>query len=325
VGTIHEDETMMHVEDTQVLEAPAQEEINTGSYFPFENIDDSLLYDLESEEELDEPLNVLNPSCYDTYSDMVDNIDEFIHVGRSKWDVVGYDVDPIYDIENHFQVLPLQLSQQVTLNFDQWQQGDDIIIDTFQTPRVDLVPYSPDDFWSYLEDLDEYSSEHLDLFHEEDYQPPLCSDLDRSKDILCPKKDPCDNVLQPPSNTLPCCVIKGVVEKYVFGIKFPLRQTLKFKARLNTSRRSMSSQYFNLPLRTSQSPSRFLLFPSQTSDCEDFQGSRPSDSLSQSIGPLTFPDPFLRWIEHSPESMTWHDFVPPSRLQELEPRIYWFR
>jgi hypothetical protein len=68
---------------------------------------------------MDEPLNILNPSCYDTDSDMVD-IDEFIHVGRRKWDVVGYDIDPIYDIENHFQVLPLQLSQQVTLDFDQW-------------------------------------------------------------------------------------------------------------------------------------------------------------------------------------------------------------
>jgi hypothetical protein len=146
----------------------------------------------------------------------------------------------------------------------------------------------------------------------------MCSDLNRSKDIVCLKENPCDNVLQPPSITLPCRFIKGVAEKYVFCIKFPLRQTLKFRARLNTSRRNMLSQSFNLPLRTSQSPSRFFLFPSQTSDCEDFQGSRPSDSLSQSIGPLTFHDPLMRWIKHSPESMTWHDFVPPSCLHELE-------
>jgi hypothetical protein len=59
------------------------------------------------------PQDILNPSCYDTDSDIVD-IDEFIHVGRRKWDVVGYDMDPIYDIENHFQVL-LQLSQQLLL------------------------------------------------------------------------------------------------------------------------------------------------------------------------------------------------------------------
>jgi len=50
-------------------------------------------------------------------------------------------------------VLPSQLSQHVT--FDQWQQGDDIFTDTFQTPKVDLVPYSPDDFWSYLKGFDE--------------------------------------------------------------------------------------------------------------------------------------------------------------------------
>jgi hypothetical protein len=90
VGTTHKDETIMDVEDTQVLKAPAQEEINTVSHFPFQNFDDFLLYDLESEKELDEPLNASNPSCYDTDSDMVNNIDEFIHVGRRKWDVVGY-------------------------------------------------------------------------------------------------------------------------------------------------------------------------------------------------------------------------------------------
>jgi hypothetical protein len=103
---------------------------------------------------MDEPLNVLNPPCYDTNTDIVD-IDEFIHVGGRKWDVVGYDIDPIYDIENHFQVFPSQLSQQVTLDFGQWQQGNDMITDAFQTPKVDLAPYFPNDFWSYLEDFDE--------------------------------------------------------------------------------------------------------------------------------------------------------------------------
>jgi hypothetical protein len=56
-----------------------------------------------------------NLACYDTDSDIVDNIDEFIRVGRRRWDIIGYGMDPIYDIENHFQVLPLQLSQQITL------------------------------------------------------------------------------------------------------------------------------------------------------------------------------------------------------------------
>jgi hypothetical protein len=60
-------------------------------------------------------LNLSNPACYDTDSDIVDNIDEFIHVGRRRWDIVGYDMDPIYDIESHFQVFPLQLSHRLLL------------------------------------------------------------------------------------------------------------------------------------------------------------------------------------------------------------------
>jgi hypothetical protein len=102
-GAFHEDETMMHVEDTQVLKAPAQEEI--VSFPPLQDFDDFLLYDLGNEQEMNGPLNVLNPPCYDIDTDIVD-FDEFIHVGRCKWDVVGFDMDPIYDIENHFQVLP---------------------------------------------------------------------------------------------------------------------------------------------------------------------------------------------------------------------------
>jgi hypothetical protein len=162
-------------------------------HLPFQNFDDALFYNLEREEVLEEPLDALNPSCYDKCNDIIDNIDEFIHVGRRKWDVIGSNEDPIYDIEGHFQKLPLQLSSEVT-NFDNWQQGDGMITNLFQTPKDDLVLYSPSDFWSYLEDFDDYSSEHLDLFHEEYYHPPLCSDLDRGKDIVCPEKDPCDNV-----------------------------------------------------------------------------------------------------------------------------------
>jgi hypothetical protein len=89
-----------------------------------------------------ESLNVSEPACYDTDSDTFYNIDEFIHVGRRRWDIVGYDMDPIYDIENHFQMFPLELSQQV----DQWQQGDDIFTCILQTPKDDLVPCFHDDF-----------------------------------------------------------------------------------------------------------------------------------------------------------------------------------
>jgi hypothetical protein len=81
-GAVHEDETITHVEDTQVLKAPAQEE--TKSYPPPQDFDDTLLYDGGDKEEINESLNASKPACYDADSDMVDNIDEFIHVGRHR-------------------------------------------------------------------------------------------------------------------------------------------------------------------------------------------------------------------------------------------------
>jgi hypothetical protein len=317
-GAVHEDETMTHVENTQVLKAPAQEETNKVSYLPLQNFDDSLLYDLGNEEEMEESLNASKPAFYDIDSDMVYNIYEFIHVGRRRWDGVGFDMDPIYDIKNHFQVLPSQLSLQVNFDFDQWQQGDDIFIDAPQTPKVDLVPCFPDDFRSYLEGFDEYSFDHLDSFHEEDYQPSLCSGVDRSKNFVCLNKDYHDIFLQPPLITLRCCVIKYVVGNYVFCIEFPLRQTLESKGWLNTSRISLSSHIFDFPLRILQSSTRSLSIPSQILGCEDILGIQFADLLIQCSEPLNFHDPFLKWIDHFPQRLTWCDFIPPTCLHELD-------
>jgi hypothetical protein len=110
--------------------------------------------------------------------------------------------------------LPLQLPQQIT--FDQWQQGDEVFTHAFQRIKDDPVLYFPDDFRSYLEDFDDYSSEHLDSFHEDDCQPPLCSDFNTCKDIVCLKEVSHDFSPQPPVITLPCFSIKGVVGKYLF-------------------------------------------------------------------------------------------------------------
>jgi hypothetical protein len=109
---VHEDEKITHAENTKVLETPAQKE--TVSCPPPQDFDASLLYDGGDKEEINVSLNFSKPTCYDTDSDIVDNIDEFICVGRRRWDIVGYDMDPIYDIESHFQVLPLELSQQIS-------------------------------------------------------------------------------------------------------------------------------------------------------------------------------------------------------------------
>ena len=102
----------------QGFDALAQQEVNTVSYFPFQDFDDALFYELEREEVLEEPLDALNHLCYDKGSDMVDSIDEFIHVGRCKWDVIGSNEDPIYDMEGYLRMLPLQQSYDVPNNFD---------------------------------------------------------------------------------------------------------------------------------------------------------------------------------------------------------------
>jgi hypothetical protein len=195
-----------------------------------------------------------------------------------------------------------------------------VVENDFQATKGDLALCSHDDFWSYLENFDEYSFEHLNLFHEEYYQPPLCSDIDKGDDIACPDKDPCDKVFHIPSTTLSRYVAKGVVRKHVLCLKFSPRKNLllEFKGRLNTLRINLLSHSFSLPLRNCDSSSRFLLIPSQASGCEDVQGSQPLGSLIQSFEPLIFYNPFMRWIEHFPKSVTWHNFVPPSHLHELE-------
>jgi hypothetical protein len=83
-------------------------------------------------------------------------IDEFISIGRRGWDVIGHDVDQIYDIEGHFQLVPSQISYKIATDFDIWQQRDDIITYISQTPKDDLMQCSHNDLWSYLEEFDEY-------------------------------------------------------------------------------------------------------------------------------------------------------------------------
>jgi hypothetical protein len=261
-------------------------------------------------------LDVLNPSCYDEDDEFVDNNDEFIHVKKHKWDMIGYDGDPIYDIEGHSQKFPLNLSHEVTNNFDIWRQEPDFI----QTPKDDLMLCSPNDFRSYLEDFKDCSSKHSELFYEESYQPLSCSDLDKNEEVISLKQDTCDNISHLPLITLPRHVTEGIVWKHVPHPKSPVRQNLflDYRGKLSTSRRILLSQFSSFPLNNFQSSFQLLLIPSHASNCEYIQGSHHSDSLSWSFQPFTFHDPFLRWIEQSPESMSWHRFFPPTLLHEID-------
>jgi hypothetical protein len=117
------------LKNTRVLEVPAQEE--TVSCHPL--IIFYVALPCNEKEEEDESSIFANPACYDTDTDIVDNIDEFIHVGRRRWDIVGYDLDPIYDTESYLQLLPLQLSQQIPPK--QWKQGDEVFTCSFQNTK----------------------------------------------------------------------------------------------------------------------------------------------------------------------------------------------
>jgi hypothetical protein len=128
--------------------------------------------------------------------------------------VIGYNGDPIYDIEGHFQI---------NKKFSIWQQEHDMIV---QTPKDDLILCSPNNLRSYLEDFDACSSEHLDLFYEEIYQPSLCSDLGKNEVVTSLKKDTRDKIFHLPLITLPRYVTEVMVWKHVPYPKSPIRQNL---------------------------------------------------------------------------------------------------
>jgi len=88
----------------------AQKEENVVIYTPFQVFVVALFHDSESEDVLKGSLDALEPSCYNKGNDLIENIDDFIHVGRCRWDAVcyGFNGDPIYDIEGCFQMFPLE-------------------------------------------------------------------------------------------------------------------------------------------------------------------------------------------------------------------------
>jgi hypothetical protein len=300
----HEDEAMTHAKNIELLEVPAQEE--TVSY-PLLVCDDVLPCD---EKEEDDFSNLAEPACYDTDTDIAD-FDEFIHVGRRRWDVIGYDLDPVYDTASHLQLLPLQLTQQTT--YDQWQQGHEVVTCSLQNTKDDLVPCFSDNFQSYLEMFDEYPTEHLDPTYDDDCQPPLCSNFHTSKDIVCLKEVTHEFSSQPPVISLPCFSIQGVVGKYLFRVEFPPGQTLDPKSWLCST---IADHFFNLLLMICQSSTSFLSIFSL--EHENALGNQSASPLSCFAEPSMFHDPFSDRIEYFPQRWTWRDFIPPTRLHELD-------
>jgi hypothetical protein len=57
----------------------------------------------------------------------------------------------------------------------------------------------------------------------------------------------------PPIITLLCCVIRGVVGNYVFDVDFPLEENPRIQGLVEYYKLSLSSQFFNFPLKVCQS------------------------------------------------------------------------
>jgi hypothetical protein len=60
-----------------------------------------------------------------------------------------------------------------------------MLIDLFRPPRDDSLQHSHDGLRLYPGSCDICPIEHLDLFYEEDFLPPLCSDFDENEAVIC--------------------------------------------------------------------------------------------------------------------------------------------
>jgi hypothetical protein len=157
----------------------AHQEENTMSYNPFENVDDALFHDCENEENCQKDLdevslaeglnetllsafpfeeNEVIQSCEEVInsygvdelveqpSDIVDeHIDDFIQVGRRRWDVGCFiiDRDPIYDIEGSSQEEGVEMSSSedwppCMYDSNVWKPSDDMVTDLFCPLKDDL-------------------------------------------------------------------------------------------------------------------------------------------------------------------------------------------
>jgi hypothetical protein len=95
-------------------------------------------------------LSLVNFSFDEEYDDQ---IDDFLHIGRCRWDIscVHFDGDPIYDINDDSRVrneelFPLEQPSMYINDSYFWQHEDDMFADLFQSPRNDSLQHSHGNF-----------------------------------------------------------------------------------------------------------------------------------------------------------------------------------
>jgi hypothetical protein len=138
------------------------------------------------------------------------------------------------------------------------------------------------------------------------------------KDIVCLKKVSHDFLPQPPVIALPRFSIKGVVGSYPFYVEFSFGQILDSKGWLGNA---IADKFFNLLLIICWSSTKPFSILSLTLEREDVLGNQFTGPLSRFSEPCIFHDLFLDRIECFSQRWTWQDFVPPTRLHELDLEI----
>jgi hypothetical protein len=118
------------------------------SYTPSQVFDSASFHDLESEEILEKSLDVTNFPSNEEHDDC---INDFIHIGRCRWDnnCFHFDGDPIYDVNDGSRIknahlLPLEHTSMSIIDSDSWQYKDDMFTDLFQPSRSE--PSQHEDF-----------------------------------------------------------------------------------------------------------------------------------------------------------------------------------
>jgi hypothetical protein len=210
------------------------------------------------------------------------------------------------------------------------QHEDKIITDLFQPLGDDLSQHSHDDPQSYPRGFETYSFEHLDLFYEEYFQPPLCSNFDEGKDMIGLEKGFSDESFQPIPFS-PCYSIIDAVGSFPSGSHFPIRnicfnlvvhcrtfqshtqgqQTLGWYNFFFSRSSFIPYLALSLPIDNLIVFLRFPLIPSRSS----------SGGFVAEDGDMPLFDYFnlvLGWIGKGCGDTSLHDFVLPSRFHELD-------
>jgi len=85
--------------------------------------------------------------------------------------------------------LHLEYTSMSIVDLGSWRYEDEMLTDLFQPSRSKPLQHFHDDFQPFPRRCDMHSFKHFELFYEEDFQPPLCSDFDEDEAMIGPGQE----------------------------------------------------------------------------------------------------------------------------------------